>query len=38
LASSTVLRSGPITTMVTSRGLVVTAAAAERAASGSTLR
>src|SRR4029453_13278542 len=37
LASSTVLRSGPITTMVTSRTRVVTAAAADRAANGSTL-
>jgi hypothetical protein len=32
-----VLRSGPITTMVTSRTRVVTAAAAARAANGSTL-
>src|SRR5215216_5848428 len=38
LASSTVLRSGPITTMVTSRTRAVTAAAADRAANGSTLR
>src|SRR5215217_5779530 len=38
LASRAVLRSGPITTMVTSRARVVTAAAADRAANGSTLR
>src|SRR4029453_14552458 len=38
LASRAVLRSGPITTMVTSRARLVTAAAADRAASGSTLR
>src|SRR5262245_27052947 len=38
LARSTVLRSGPITTMVTSRTRAVTAAAADRAANGSTLR
>src|SRR5215212_5210487 len=38
LASSTVLRRGPITTMVTSRSRVVTAAAAARAVNGSTLR
>ena len=38
MARSTVLRSGPITTMVTSRTRVVTAAAAARAANGSTLR
>src|SRR5918992_4822206 len=37
LASSTVLRRGPITTMVTSRARAVTAAAADRAANGSTL-
>src|SRR4029453_1084256 len=37
LASRAVLRSGPITTMVTSRARGVTAAAADRAANGSTL-